>query len=70
MLSLDTQKLAQAIIKKRSKTGKGLRPISTDIGIKHNTLARMENGRLSDVTSLIRVLSWLKTSLTKFTKED
>lgn len=70
MQSLDTEKLSSHVKAKREKLNLSLRQAGEASGVPHNSIHRIEDGKIPDVNNLIRVLSWLKSSLSKFIKED
>jgi transcriptional regulator with XRE-family HTH domain len=63
---IDTVKLSNMIKAKRGD--KGLRDVSKKIGISAPTLSRIEQGKVPDVETFIRLCEWLGVSADNFTK--
>ncbi|AQX01473.1 helix-turn-helix domain-containing protein [Elizabethkingia anophelis] len=63
--TLDTELLAGML---RSKRGnKGLRAVAEEIGsVSFTTLSRIEQGRIPDVDTFIRICNWLEVSTETF----
>lgn len=72
--TLNTQKLAEMVKSKRNN--KGLRETAKEIGeISASTLSRIEQGKLPDVETFIKLCDWLAVSpdyfrLSESTQED
>src|SRR5207253_9358400 len=65
---LDTQYLAALIKTKRGN--RGLREIAQEIGdVSPSTLSRIENGKLPDMDTFLRICDWLHVSSEEFIKE-
>lgn len=65
---LDTQYLA-ALIKTR-RGNRGLREIAHEIGdVSPSTLSRIENGKVPDMDTFLRICDWLHVSAEEFIKE-
>lgn len=63
--TLNTEKFSSAIKSKRGK--KGLRETAEEIGnISAATLSRIEQGKLPDVETFIRICKWLKVPTDTF----
>lgn len=56
------------ITRKRGKNG--LRNTSEEIGTSPATLSRVENGKIPDVTTFLKICRWLKVSPHKFSMEN
>lgn len=63
---IDTVKLSNMIKTKRGD--KGLRDVSKEIGVSAPTLSRIEQGKVPDVETFIRLCEWLEVSADNFTK--
>ena len=65
---LDTQYLAALIKTKRGN--RGLREIAQEIGdVSPSTLSRIENGKIPDMDTFLRICDWLQVSSEEFIKE-
>jgi len=65
---LDTHYLAALIKTKRGS--RGLREIAQEIGgVSPSTLSRIENGKVPDMDTFLRICDWLQVSSTEFIKE-
>lgn len=64
---IDLDKLAAAIRTKRGKTG--LRAAAAEIGSSAPTLSRVEQGRLPDLDTFIRICRWLGQSPEVFSRD-
>src|SRR5437764_11745927 len=65
---LDTQYLAALIKTKRGN--RGLREIAQEIGdVSPSTLARIENGKVPDMDTFLRICDWLHVSSEELIKE-
>lgn len=63
--AINTQKLAEMVKSKRNR--KGLRETATEIGdISASTLSRIEQGKLPDVETYIKLCDWLEVSPDQF----
>lgn len=63
--TLDTELLAGMLKTKRG--GKGLRAVADEIGsVSFTTLSRIEQGRIPDVDTFIRICKWLEVSTETF----
>lgn len=63
--TLDTELLAGMLKTKRA--GKGLRAVADEIGsVSFTTLSRIEQGRIPDVDTFIRICKWLEVSTETF----
>ena len=66
---LDTAKLAKMIKSKRGS--KGLRTIAEEIGnVSASTLSRIEQGKLPDVDTFLKICYWLNVSPEMFHKKS
>ncbi len=66
--TLDTQQLAMLLKAKRGE--RGLREIAREIGnVSPATLSRIENGKMLDVETFLRICSWLEVNPQQFIKE-
>lgn len=66
--ALNTEYLA-ALIKTR-RGNRGLREIAQEIGdISPSTLSRIENGKVPDMDTFLRICDWLQVSSEEFIKE-
>lgn len=66
--ALDTQYLA-AMIKTR-RGNRGLREVAQEIGdVSPSTLSRVENGKVPDMDTFLRICDWLQLSSEEFIKE-
>jgi transcriptional regulator with XRE-family HTH domain len=66
--ALDTQYLAALIKTKRGN--RGLREIAQEIGeVSPSTLSRIENGKVPDMDTFLRICDWLQVSSEEFIKE-
>ncbi len=63
---IDTVKLSNMIKAKRGD--KGLRDVSKEIGVSAPTLSRIEQGKVPDVETFIKLCEWLGVSTDNFTK--
>lgn len=63
---IDTLKLSSMIKAKRGD--KGLRDVSKEIGISAPTISRIEQGKVPDVETFIRLCEWLGVSADTFTR--
>jgi transcriptional regulator with XRE-family HTH domain len=63
---IDTDKLSDMIKMKRGD--RGLRDVSKEIGVSAPTLSRIEQGKIPDVETFIRLCEWLGVSAETFTK--
>jgi transcriptional regulator with XRE-family HTH domain len=64
---IDTGKLSTMI---RSKRGdKGLREVSKEIGVSAPTLSRIEQGKVPDVQTFMRICEWLDVSADEFSHQ-
>lgn len=63
-LTLNTKLFAQTIKGKRANNG--LRAAAKDIGISFTTLSRIEQGKVPDVDTFVRICKWLNTSTDTF----
>lgn len=57
---IDLDRLSAAIQAKRGRTG--LRAAAADVGVSPPTLSRIENGRLPDIETYLKVCRWLNLS--------
>ncbi len=65
---LDTRYLAALIKTKRGN--RGLREIAQEIGdVSPSTLSRIENGKVPDMDTFLRICDWLHVSSEEFIKE-
>jgi transcriptional regulator with XRE-family HTH domain len=65
---LDTEYLAARIKAKRGN--RGLRDIAQEIGdVSPSTLSRIENGKVPDMDTFLRICDWLQVSSEEFIKE-
>ena len=65
---LDTQYLAALI--KTKRRNRGLREIAQEIGdVSPSTLSRIENGKVPDMDTFLRICDWLHVSSEEFIKE-
>src|SRR5437660_2870837 len=65
---LDTRYLAALIKTKRGN--RGLREIAQEIGdVSPSTLSRIENGKIPDMDTFLRICDWLQVSSEEFIKE-
>lgn len=65
MSSIDTMKLASMMKSKRGS--RGLRDAALEIGgVSASTLSRIEQGKLPDIDTYIRICSWLGVSTEEF----
>jgi transcriptional regulator with XRE-family HTH domain len=65
---LDTRHLAALIKTKRGN--RGLREIAQEIGdVSPSTLSRIENGKVPDMDTFLRICDWLQVSSEVFIKE-
>ncbi len=65
---LNTQYLAALIRTKRCN--RGLREIAQEIGdVSPSTLSRIENGKVPDIDTFLRICDWLQVSSEEFIKE-
>lgn len=63
--TINTQKLSEMVKSKRNN--KGLREAATEIGdISASTLSRIEQGKLPDVETFLKLCDWLEVSPEKF----
>lgn len=66
---VDAKRLAQLVKSKRNN--RGLREISLEIGdVSPSTLSRVENGKMPDMDTFLRLCDWLEVSPTEFIKDD
>lgn len=65
---IDTGKLSNMIKTKRGD--KGLREVSKEIGVSAPTLSRIEQGKVPDVETFIKLCEWLEVSADTFTKSS
>lgn len=66
--TLNTELLAGMLKDKRA--GKGLRKVAEEIGgVSAPTLSRIEQGKLPDVDTFIKICNWLETPTDTFIKE-
>ena len=66
---IDILKLAHQIKEKRGK--RGLREAAQEIGnVSASTLSRIEQGKVPDLDTFIRICRWLDVSTDYFTKSD
>lgn len=64
----DTEYLAALIKTKRGN--RGLREIAQEIGgVSPSTLSRIENGKVPDMDTFLRICAWLQVSSEEFIKE-
>lgn len=63
-LTLNTKLFAQTI--KSRRANKGLRAAAKDIGISFTTLSRIEQEKVPDVDTFIRICKWLNVSTDTF----
>jgi transcriptional regulator with XRE-family HTH domain len=64
----DTQYLAALIKTKRGN--RGLREVAQEIGdVSPSTLSRIENGKVPDIDTFLRICAWLQVSSEEFIKE-
>jgi transcriptional regulator with XRE-family HTH domain len=61
---IDTGKLSNMIKSKRD--AKGLREVSKEIGVSAPTLSRIEQGKIPDVQTFMRICEWLGVSADEF----
>jgi transcriptional regulator with XRE-family HTH domain len=62
----DTHRLAAMVIAKRGE--RGLRAVATEIGgVSASTLSRVEQGKLPDLDTFLRLCRWLGVSPEQFT---
>jgi transcriptional regulator with XRE-family HTH domain len=67
--TLNTDLLASMLKNKRAD--KGLRAIATEIGgVSAATLSRVEQGKIPDVDTFIKICSWLKVPTDTFIEAD
>jgi len=67
--TINTQKLSEMVKSKRNN--KGLREAATEIGgISASTLSRIEQGKLPDVETFLKLCDWLEVSAENFTKSQ
>lgn len=66
--SLDTLRLSEMIKSKRGS--KGLRTLSSEIGVSASTLSRVEQGNLPDIDTYLRLCEWLGVSSDYFTNNS
>jgi len=63
---IDTGKLSSMIKSKRGN--KGMRDVSKEIGVSAPTLSRIEQGKVPDVDTFIKLCEWLEVAADSFTK--
>jgi len=66
MSKIDTGKLSSMIKSKRGN--KGMRDVSKEIGVSAPTLSRIEQGKVPDVDTFIKLCEWLGVTADTFTK--
>lgn len=64
---LNTTLLSTMVIRKRGKSG--LRTTASEIGTSTATLSRVENGKIPDVSTFLKICRWLKVSPNRFSTE-
>lgn len=62
---IDTGKLSSMVKSKRGN--KGLRDVSKEIGVSAPTLSRVEQGKMPDVDTFIKLCEWLGVTTDTFT---
>jgi DNA-binding XRE family transcriptional regulator len=66
---LNTEKLSTMLKSKRGE--KGLRAVAQEIGgVSASTLSRIEQGKVPDVDTFIKICSWLGVSTEEFSSEE
>jgi len=67
MASIDIEKFAQLVKNKRSK--RNLREIASEIGeVSISTLSRIEQGKIPDLSTFMKICEWLEISPDEFTQ--
>lgn len=66
--TLDIQRFSEMIKSKRGS--KGLRMLSSEIGISPSTLSRIEQGNLPDIDTYLKLCNWLEVSTEFFKISD
>lgn len=66
--TLDTLKFSEMIKSKRGN--QGLRQLAEVISVSASTLSRIEQGRLPDIDTYLKICNWLEVSPSYFTKES
>lgn len=66
--SINTTKFSEMIKSKRGS--KGLRILSSEIGVSASTLSRVEQGNLPDIETYLKLCEWLEVSTEFFTHQD
>ena len=57
--AVDIEQLADLFRERRSKDGKSLRQVAAETGVPLTTLARVESGKLPDLTTFRNIVTWL-----------
>jgi transcriptional regulator with XRE-family HTH domain len=57
--AVDIAQLAAMLSKRRKDEGKSLRDVAAETGVPFTTLARVESGRLPDLTTFRNIVTWL-----------
>lgn len=65
--TLDIEKFSNSVKSKRGKLKLGLRVLANDIGISASTLSRIEQGKLPDIDTYIKLCDWLEVPTEYFT---
>jgi transcriptional regulator with XRE-family HTH domain len=68
MSTLNTQKFSEMIKSKRGNTG--LRALGSEISVSASTLSRIEQGKLPDIDTYLKLCDWLEVSPEFFTNSD
>jgi transcriptional regulator with XRE-family HTH domain len=64
--AVDVAELAALLRERRAETGKSLRDVSAETGVPLATLARVESGKLPDLTTFRNIVAWLGISPDRF----
>lgn len=60
-----------AVMVRSRRAGRGLREVSDEIGeVSPSTLSRVENGKMPDMSTFLRLCNWLQVRPTEFIKDD
>jgi transcriptional regulator with XRE-family HTH domain len=66
---MDLQKLATMVRNKRGN--RGLREVSKEIGgVSPSTISRVENEKMPDMDTFLKLCDWLQVSVTEFIHDD
>lgn len=67
--TLNTELFAETLKNKRA--GRGLREVAEEIGgVSYATLSRVEQGKIPDVNTFIRICKWMQVSSDEFIEGD